>query len=83
MIDQILGLFVTALDNVISWFQRIFDATGAGDLYLVMMCVVLTISLLLGPLLGNMRAGLSDTVRKDSGTTYVSKDGTVYNNRRG
>lgn len=64
MIDQILSLFVIALDNVISWFQRIFDATGAGDLYLVMMCVVLSIGLLLGPLLGNMRTGLSDTVHR-------------------
>lgn len=64
MIDQILNLFITALDNVILWFQRIFVATGAGDLYLVMMCVVLSIGLLLAPLLGNMRSGLSDTVHR-------------------
>lgn len=62
MIQQVLNLMQHSVTAVSSWFGQIMDATGAGTLYIAMMSVVLSVGLLLAPLLGSARAGLSDTV---------------------
>lgn len=64
MIDQVLNLAVTAVEAVISWWSAIMGKTGGGTLYIVIMSVVLSVSILLGPLLGSLRSGLSDVVHR-------------------
>lgn len=63
-IGDVLGLFNTGAAAVVSWFSSIMDSTGAGTVYIAMMSVVLSIAILLGPLLGSARAGLSDVVHR-------------------
>lgn len=64
MISQILSLLNTAAAAVVSWFSLIMERTGGGTLYIAMMSVVLSVGILLGPLLGSARAGLSDVVHR-------------------
>lgn len=61
---DIIALMNTAVTAVVSWFKQIMDSTGAGTLYIAVMSVVLSVSILLGPLLGSARAGLSDVVHR-------------------
>lgn len=63
-IGDILGLLNTGATAVVSWFSSIMDSTGAGTVYIAMMSVVLSVFMLLGPLLGEARAGLSDVVHR-------------------
>lgn len=65
MIDQVLNLMVTAVDAVITWWNVLMTRTGAGSLYLVIMCVILTIGILLSPLLGSLRSGLGGSRGSD------------------
>lgn len=62
--QEVLGLFDAAAGAVVGWFSQIMDSTGAGNLYIAMMSVVLSVAILLGPLLGSARSGLSDVVHK-------------------
>lgn len=68
MVDQILDLFVTSIDAVISWWSSVINSTGMSGLYIVIMSVVLSIGILIRPVLGNIGFGFrdaaSDTVRK-------------------
>lgn len=61
---EIIALMNTSVTAVVSWFKQILDSTGAGKLYIAVMSVVLSVSILLGPLLGSARTGLSDVVRR-------------------
>ena len=61
---DIIALMNTAVSAVVSWFKQIMDSTGAGTLYIAVMSVVLSVGILLGPLLGSARAGLSDMVHR-------------------
>lgn len=63
-IGDILGLFNTGATAVVHWFSSIMDSTGAGTVYIAMMSVVLSVAILLGPLLGSARSGLSDVVHR-------------------
>lgn len=66
--DAVLSLMNTAVIAVVSWFKQVMDSTGAGTLYIAVMSVVLTVGVLLGPLLGYARAGLSDVVHRPRNT---------------
>ncbi len=66
--DAVLSLMNTAVTAVVSWFKQIMDSTGAGTLYIAVMSVVLSVGILLGPLLGSARAGLSDVVHRPRNT---------------
>lgn len=63
-IGEVLDLFDTGAAAVVSWFSAIMDSTGAGTVYIAMMSVVLSVAILLGPLLGSTRSGLSDVVHR-------------------
>lgn len=64
MIEQVLSICNSAVAAVVSWFSTIMDRTGAGTLYIAIMSVILSVGILLGPLLGSARAGLSDVVHR-------------------
>ena len=64
MMNAVLSLMNTAVIAVVSWFKQIMDSTGAGTLYIAVMSVVLSVGILLGPLLGAARTGLSDVVHR-------------------
>ena len=74
MLAQILAMFIYALDHVITWFGLLMTKTGAGSLYMVMMSVVLTISLLLAPLIGSLRSAGSDKVKSSVTKSNKSKN---------
>ncbi|MBO5952631.1 MAG: hypothetical protein J6Q53_00675 [Oscillospiraceae bacterium] len=68
MIDRVLALFNQSINAVVNWFAQIMDSTGGGRLYIAMMSVVLSVGILLTPLLGAARSGLSDVVRRSRGS---------------
>lgn len=68
MIGQVLSLMNTAVTAVVSWFSQIMQNTGTGTLYIAIMSVVLSVGILLRPLLGSARSGLSDVVRRPRGS---------------
>lgn len=72
MASSILNLLNSAVTAVGSWFMAIFNATGMEFVYVANFVVVLSVGILLGPILGSARAGLSDVVRRKSSNS--SKD---------
>lgn len=74
MVDSILNMMVLAVDSVIAWFGQIMSKTGMGSVYLVMMSCVLTVSLLLSPLLGAIRAGSDTSVKESSKKQRYTRD---------
>lgn len=68
MMERVLVLFNQSINAVVTWFAQIMDTTGGGKLYIAMMSVVLSVGILLSPLLGAARSGLSDVVHRPRGS---------------
>lgn len=64
MAAQILNLLNTAVYAVGVWFSNIMSATGMEFVYVANFVVILSVGILLGPIMGAARSGLSDVAHR-------------------
>lgn len=64
MMSQVYSILQQIITSCSGWFTQIMDATGAGDFYLAMVFICLTVGFLLSNFGNAFRSG-SDLVAKN------------------
>ena len=70
MVEQVISLCIDSLNNVGVWFVKIYNAVNGVEVYLGIMCVILSIRYLIFPLTGK---GFASDRARPSGNRDESK----------